>query len=136
VGTAWDYLRSAQMLTGGGELEDTRILGRRTVQLLRSGQVPQLMGTSAAADENPFGRGYTYGLGGRVFVDPSASIHGSEGTYSWDKLATTTFISDPVEEITALFLSQIIPGPSDISNQLSDEGIVRSANRHRGGLEL
>ena len=40
VGTAADYLRFAQMLANGGELDGARILGRKTVELMASNHLP------------------------------------------------------------------------------------------------
>ena len=37
--TALDYLRFAQMPLGGGELGDTRILGRKTVEAMRTNRI-------------------------------------------------------------------------------------------------
>jgi CubicO group peptidase (beta-lactamase class C family) len=62
--TAGDYLQFAQMLLNGGALDGTRLVGRRTVELMAS---------VFAADTLP-GRmaGEGYGLGVRVVSDPAA----------------------------------------------------------------
>jgi CubicO group peptidase (beta-lactamase class C family) len=115
--TASDYLHFAQMLTAGGELDGVRILGRHTVDLMRSCHVPQIMDLPAVRDGSAFGPGCTYGLGGRVVVDDSKGLFGSIGTYGWDGAAGTTFLSDPREELTALFFTHVSPWPPGIHEQ-------------------
>ena len=63
--TALDYLRFAQMLLGGGVLGDTRILGRKTVEAMRTNRMtPDIENRIAELDPNsrrlwfrPDGRG-------------------------------------------------------------------------------
>ncbi|GIU86531.1 MAG: hypothetical protein KatS3mg009_1046 [Acidimicrobiia bacterium] len=40
VGTIDDYARFCQMLLGGGQLAGTRVLGRPTVELMRTNHLP------------------------------------------------------------------------------------------------
>lgn len=115
--TAPDYLRFAQMLVNGGELDGARILGRRTVNLMATGHIPQLMDLPSIRDGSAFGIGCTYGLGGRVLVTEYEGLSGSPGTYGWDGLAGTTFFVDPAEDLTALFFTQITPWPPALHQQ-------------------
>jgi len=117
VSTAADYLRFAQMLVNGGELDGAQVLGRRTVRLMASCHIPQLMDQPAMKEGRAFGLGYTFGLGGRVFVDEAAGLHGSEGAYSWSGMASTTFWVDTKEELIGMFLPQLIPGPAGLHEQ-------------------
>lgn len=112
-GTAADYLRFAQMLINGGELDGTRILGSRTVDYMTSNHLP------GNVDLEEYGRplfaettfdGVGFGLGFSVVLDPSANkVPGSVGSYSWGGAASTIFWNDPTEEVTALFLTQLLP---------------------------
>jgi CubicO group peptidase (beta-lactamase class C family) len=52
-----------------------------------------------------------------VVVDASKGLFGSVGTYGWDGAAGTTFLSDPREELTALFFTQVSPWPERIHEQ-------------------
>ena len=55
-------------------------------------------------------RGYGYGLGVRVLLDPARGRRsGSVGEYGWAGAANTYFWIDPVEESIAIFLAQISP---------------------------
>jgi CubicO group peptidase (beta-lactamase class C family) len=114
--TPRDYIRFAQMLVNGGELEGVRILGRRTVDLMCMSHVAGLpIPPEKKADA--FSPGFTFGLGGRVVEDESVGLQGSRGTYSWDGLACTTFFADPREELAALFFTQISTWPPRIHEQ-------------------
>jgi CubicO group peptidase (beta-lactamase class C family) len=117
VSSASDYLQFASMLLGSGELDGVRVLGRRTVDLMFSGHIPQLMDRPEIRDGSAFGPGQTYGLGGRVLVDESKGLFGSIGTYGWDGLASTTFWVDRKEELVAMLFPQMIPGPAGMHEQ-------------------
>ena len=112
-GTAADYLRFTQMLMNGGELDGARILGSRTVDYMTTNHLP------GNTDLEEYGRplfaettfdGVGFGLGFSVVIDAAANkVPGSVGSYSWGGAASTLFWNDPVERITALFLTQLLP---------------------------
>lgn len=100
--TAADYLRFCQMLLNEGELDGVRLLGRKTVELIRVNHISD--------DWQPLERtGCGFGLGFAVVTDV-AGTHGpgSEGTYSWGGLASTTFWIDPVEDLIGILMTQLI----------------------------
>ena len=100
--TAADYLRFCQMMLNEGELNGNRLLGRKTVELIRMNHI--------AEDWQPLWRtGSGFGLGFAVITNV-ADTHslGSVGTYSWGGLASTTFWIDPVEDLVAIFMTQLI----------------------------
>ncbi len=113
IATARDYHRFTQMLLGGGTLDGARILGPRTVAFMTQNHLP------GHADLEGFGRrlfaetsyaGVGFGLGFSVTIDPvEAKLLGSAGEYSWGGAASTTFWVDPAEELTVLFLTQLLP---------------------------
>ena len=100
--TAEDFLRFAQMLLNGGELNGQRILGRKTVELMVSPALPA--GTAY------WTAGKSYGLGVEVLTDPAqAGNLGSPGSIGWPGLASTWFTIDPREDLIALVLTQYAP---------------------------
>jgi CubicO group peptidase (beta-lactamase class C family) len=59
--------------------------------------------------ETPLG-GIGYGLGVAVVQDPLPSrLSTNAGEFYWGGLASTAFWVDPVDDITAMFFTQLIP---------------------------
>ncbi len=108
VSTAADYLRFAQMLLNGGELEGARLLGRKTVELMRTNHLPDRLIPIQVPPHTLYGCGF--GLGFRVLVDVArAGRLGSRGEYGWGGYASTSFFIDPQEELVGLLLTQLAP---------------------------
>ena len=111
--TMSDYHRFTQMLRGRGRLGDVRLLGDRTVRYMARNHLP------GGADLVNFGRplfaetpfdGVGFGLGFSVTLDPVATrTLSSPGEFAWGGAASTAFWVDPVEDITAVFLTQLLP---------------------------
>ncbi|HOM99533.1 MAG TPA: serine hydrolase domain-containing protein [Acidobacteriota bacterium] len=114
VSTTSDYLRFAQMLARGGELDGVRILGPRTVELMASDHLPE--GVSMSWDKL---RGHGYGLGVSVLLDPPASLSvGSPGDFGWDGAASTYVRIDPVEDLVVLLMTHRMPCDTEIQVKL------------------
>lgn len=113
VSTMHDYNRFTSMLLNNGSLDGERILGSRTVRYMATNHLP------GNADLTAFGRplfsetdfdGVGFGLGFSVVVDPAATkVLCSPGEFAWGGAASTAFWVDPVERITALFMTQLLP---------------------------
>jgi CubicO group peptidase (beta-lactamase class C family) len=113
VSTAADYHRFTQMLARGGELDGMRVLGPRTVAYATRNHLPRGVDLHEVGRpifaESDF-RGVGFGLGFSVVVDPAAGKSlASPGEFAWGGLASTAFYVDPVEEITAMFFTQLMP---------------------------
>jgi CubicO group peptidase (beta-lactamase class C family) len=103
VSTASDYLRFQLMLLNGGELDGTRILGRKTVELMASNHTGNLLIASR-------GPGHGFGLGVSVLVDVGASGQlGSEGMFGWGGAFNTITFVDPKEDMVGIMMSQLRP---------------------------
>lgn len=113
ISTAGDYHRFTQMLLRGGELDGARLLGPRTVAHMTRNHLP------GGADLEDFGRpvfaevpysGVGFGLGFAVVQDPVRHrTLSSAGEFSWGGAASTTFWVDPAEELTVVFMTQLLP---------------------------
>jgi CubicO group peptidase (beta-lactamase class C family) len=102
--TAYDYARFIQMLLNDGELDGVRLLGRKSVELMRTGRVD--WNGDDVAD---------FGLGFQVISDLGKSAElGSPGAYSWGGAYNTSYWIDPAENLVAVFMSQARPVRSDI----------------------
>ncbi len=107
--TAHDYARFLQMLLNDGELDGARILGRKSVELMRTARVDW------DGDEAP-----DFGLGFMVVSDIGKHGEiGSPGTYAWGGAFNTTYWIDPVEKLVAVYMSQARPTKSDMGDRFS-----------------
>ncbi len=103
--SARDYLRFAQMLLNGGELDGVRLLAPGTVRLMRSNHLPD--GVWMGMGDPAMNTGTGYGLGVSVLVDPVRRGNlGSKGEFGWSGAATTHVIIDPEKDIVGIFLTQ------------------------------
>jgi CubicO group peptidase (beta-lactamase class C family) len=108
VSTASDYMRFTQMLLNGGELEGTRLLGRKTVELMTINHLPDELIPIQVQPHTLHGCGF--GLGFRVLVNlAQAGRLGSEGEFGWGGGASTSFFIDPKEQLIGLLLTQLVP---------------------------
>lgn len=103
VSTAADYLRFAQMLENGGQLNGVRILGRKTVEYMSANHVNERINKGTWLP----GFGYGFGLGFATRLETGQSEWpGSPGEFFWAGFAGTYFWVDPQEELVPVFLSQ------------------------------
>jgi CubicO group peptidase (beta-lactamase class C family) len=113
-GTAPDYLRFGQMLLNGGELDGVRILGTKTVDLMRQNHLPPNIPSIA-----PGSTATGYGLGVSVTMNVAALGRlNSVGSYGWSGAATTTFSVDPEEQLTYVILAQLMPNDSALMQRV------------------
>ena len=104
VSTVGDYLRFCQMLLDGGELDGTRLLSRKSVELMSADHIGDLPRIGGLGPHDGFGLTF------RVIREPGLSgALGSVGEYSWGGAAGTRFWIDPKEELIGLFMIQILP---------------------------
>jgi CubicO group peptidase (beta-lactamase class C family) len=113
VSSAYDYNRFTQMLRNGGALDGARLLSPRTIAYMTRNHLPgnvdlEDFGGGLFAETTYDGVGF--GLGFSVIIDPAKyKVLSSQGSYAWGGAASTAFWVDPREELTALFLTQLLP---------------------------
>jgi len=118
--TATDYIRFAQMISNGGELEGVRLLGRMTVELMISNHT---------GDKDVYirGPGFGFGLGFGVLVDPTVSFDtASPGSYGWGGAYGTLYYADPVEDLIGLMFIQL-PGHAPLNIRQRFTNVVSQA---------
>jgi CubicO group peptidase (beta-lactamase class C family) len=107
VSTAADYVRFAQMLLNGGELDGVRILGRKTVERMTTDHVPPSLRARSGNGGLAPGRGYGLGVG--VCVDPTQRpVLDFVGVYGWPGASGVSFWVDPAEELIGMILPQVL----------------------------
>lgn len=109
LSTTHDYLRFAQMLLNHGEFEGVRLLAPNTVKMMRQDQIGDTpaLGRRAATFPRP---GVGFGLGFGVITDQGLSgTPLPAGSYFWGGAAGTFFWVDPGNDLTAVFMMQLLP---------------------------
>src|SRR5579871_4971278 len=113
VSTAHDYLRFCRMMLNGGELDGVRILSPKTVQLFSLNHLPNnaelvdLAPPGAFSESGYDGIGFSIGCGVNIDV-ARTRLPGTLGEYFWGGAASTAFWIDPKEELTVVFMTQVM----------------------------
>jgi CubicO group peptidase (beta-lactamase class C family) len=114
VATTEDYTRFCQMLVNGGELDGARVLGRKTVDLMRTNHLPAGGQLRDFALQGGYGEvgfdGVGFGLTMAVGLGEAATQSiGAAGDYYWGGAASTIFWIDPNEDLAVVFMTQLMP---------------------------
>ncbi len=121
VSTTMDYLRFAEMVRRGGELDGVRLLSPKTVEFMVANHLPAAV-QGGGSGESPFGRGvrgFGFGLGWGVVTDAVASgVLGSAGEHNWGGAAGTVFWIDPVEDMVVIGMIQLMRSPWSLREEL------------------
>ncbi len=132
VSTAHDYLRFCRMMLSGGTLDDVQILSPKTVALFSLNHLP---GGRELADLAPPGmfsesayNGIGFSLGCGVNIDVAKTrLPGSVGEYFWGGAAATAFWIDPAEDLTVVFMTQVIGSEARLTLRRDLRTLVYSA---------
>jgi CubicO group peptidase (beta-lactamase class C family) len=111
VSSAADYLRFARMvLEDGGPLLGSRTMAYMSENHLPGGAELETFARRVGAFSETQFAGHGFGLGFSVVEDPmEAKIMVSPGELAWGGAASTSFWVDPLERITAVFFTQMLP---------------------------
>ena len=97
--TALDYAIFMQMLLNGGKYNGHQILGKRTVEMITSGQLKE----GLFGDDN-------MGLGFGITSEKTAAKEPrNAGSFSWGGYYGTTYWADPKSKLVCLFMTQQNP---------------------------
>ena len=110
VSTAADYARFCQMMLDGGKVGSTRLLSRKSVELMTQDQLGKI------SPDQGFGLGF--GVNG---VKAPFSELGSPGEYNWGGFFYTAFSIDPKEQMIVIFMGQLHPaGDLTLDRQVNE----------------
>ena len=105
--TVPDYLKFSQMLANGGVLNGERIIGRKTIDLMRGNQLNE---DQLKDFQNSYLAGYGYGLGVRTMMCPARGhSNGSVGEFGWTGMLGTYVSIDPEERSSIVYMHQMDP---------------------------
>jgi len=113
VSTVPDFLRFAQMLANGGELDGVRILRPSTVEeITRNGLPDDIVATRRTG----------WGLGNVSVVLENAALAGARaGEYRWDGSAGTEFWVDPASRAVLVTMWQSSPAnPDELRQRITE----------------
>lgn len=114
VSTISDYMRFCRMMLNGGTLDGVQILSPKTVQMFSMNLLPEgklltdmVAGSGLFSEAGYNGVGFSIGCG--VTVDPAKTlVPGTPGEYFWGGAASTAFWIDPKEDLTVVFMTQVM----------------------------
>lgn len=112
VGTTADYVRFCEMLRRGGALDGVRVLGPRTVALMHANHLPggaDLQSQAIGLFSETENAGVGFGLGFAMTIDRTMSGTIATADYYWGGAASTLFWVDPVEQLSVVFMTQLMP---------------------------
>jgi CubicO group peptidase (beta-lactamase class C family) len=112
TGTTADYFRFCEMLRRGGELDGTRILGPRTLDLMHRNHLAggkDLASMAIGAFSETAYEGVGFGLGFAMTLGEVEAGTLGAGDYYWGGAASTIFWVDPKEDLVAVFMTQLMP---------------------------
>ncbi len=117
--TAPDYLRFAQMMLNGGELNGTRLLKRTSVDLMRTNALnEQTLNSKSGIGPIHIQPGLGFGYDFAVMTDPVALKSPiGKGSYWWFGIAGTWFWIDPTNDIVFIGMIQRWGGAPGAANQ-------------------
>jgi CubicO group peptidase (beta-lactamase class C family) len=129
TGTCADYMRFCEMLRRGGELDGHRVLGPRTLDLMTRNHLPggkDLTELALGTFSETSNKGVGFGLGFASTMDVVTTGVLGEGDYYWGGAASTIFWVDPIEDLSVVFMTQLMPsGTFNFRGQLKN--IIYSA---------
>ncbi len=122
VSTTMDYMRWAEAMRNGGELDGVRILGPKTVKYMATNHLPASIVDGGNGEQPTLGNrlgGFGFGLGFGLVTDTAAGgVLGSVGEFNWGGAAGTVFWIDPVEELVVVGMIQLMGSPYPFRSRL------------------
>lgn len=97
--TAEDYAKFLQLFLNGGTFNGVRLLGRKTVELMLTDQLPHL--------DNEFGLGFGLETEANDYRTPL-----SIGSFSWGGAFSTQYWADPKENLIGILYTNIYSNPN------------------------
>ena len=105
--TVDDYSNLMQMLANGGEFNGRKIMGRKTIDLMRTNT---LSPEKLSDIQDTYNGGYGYGYGFRTLLDKAAGHNnGSLGAFGWTGGFGSYCEADPSEGLSIVYMHNLMP---------------------------
>ena len=112
TGTTADYMKFCEMLRRGGELDGHRVIGPRTLAMMHMNHLAggkDLTQLAIGSFSETSNEGVGFGLGFASTMDEVSTGSLGVGDYYWGGAASTIFLVDPKEDLTMVFMTQLMP---------------------------
>ena len=112
TGTIADYMKFCEMLRRGGELDGHRVIGPRTLAMMHMNHLAggkDLTQMAIGSFSETSNEGVGFGLGFASTMDEVSTGSLGAGDYYWGGAASTIFLVDPKEDLTMVFMTQLMP---------------------------
>ena len=112
TGTIADYMKFCEMLRRGGELDGHRVIGPRTLAMMHMNHLAggkDLTQLAIGSFSETSNEGVGFGLGFASTMDEVSTGSLGAGDYYWGGAASTIFLVDPKEDLTMVFMTQLMP---------------------------
>ena len=114
--TVNDYSNLMSMLANGGMFEGKKIMGRKTIDMMRSNGLDEVMMKDFYSMYNA---GYGYGYGVRTLIDKAAGNHnGSLGAFGWTGGFGTWAEADPEDGVGIVYMHNHMPNGEEYYHHL------------------
>jgi len=102
-----DYTKLMQMLANGGEYDGVKIMGRKTIDMMRANGLDEIQMKDI---KDLYNAGYGYGYGVRTLVDKEQGNHnGSLGAFGWTGGFGTWCEADPEDGVSIVYMHNMMP---------------------------
>ena len=116
VGTVEDYAKFCQMILNGGEFNNHRILGRKTLEMMQKNGVGDMRGEIG------------FGMAWDVFTPQNAhNTIVSEGSMRWGGMFGTDYVIDPQEKLILIMYQNNMPNLSGYNAKTLLHNVVYQA---------
>jgi CubicO group peptidase (beta-lactamase class C family) len=133
VSTIHDYMRFCRMMLNKGSLDGVQYLSPKTVEMFSMNLLPDgklmndmVAGPGLFSEAGYGGVGFSIGCGVNIDVAKSR-LPGSAGEYFWGGAASTAFWIDPREDLTVVFMTQVLGSEARLTLRRDLRTLVYSA---------
>jgi CubicO group peptidase (beta-lactamase class C family) len=105
-----DFTKLMSMLANGGVYDGKRIMGCKTIDMMRSNGLNEIQQKDFDEDQSVYNMGYGYGYGVRTVIDrQKGNMIASNGAFGWTGGFGTWCEADPAEGLSIVYMHNMMP---------------------------